>query len=149
MRNFILVIFSLGLWMLISESITGAPTTVIHYFIGDYNSTTSGKIIRSYRRNDTRYSIYRILYSYEVEGHEYQSDKVNFYKNTKHTVKRFHPGKVVTVHYDNLNPKLSVLEITPLGWWVWGHLISGFLLGFFTLYCLPVNGKLKKLIGKI
>jgi Protein of unknown function (DUF3592) len=66
----------------------------------------------------TRYGPY-VLYSYSVEGHKHQGDRINFGFTNLHgrepsaasEVQGYRPGSQVTVYYDPSNPASAALQL--------------------------------------
>ena len=140
-----LIAFAIGFWLLLSEFATGAPTTLINYYAGEYNSTTGGSILRS-RVDSKRWGseTYYIKYSYIVSNKHYMSDQVNFMANNtavaRETVERYPEGIEVNVYYDGSKPMYAALEVTELEFEVWGQMLAALLMGLVSITLLPLNG---------
>ncbi|MCC5932309.1 MAG: DUF3592 domain-containing protein [Cyclobacteriaceae bacterium] len=86
--------------------------------------------------------VFILLYSYEVDGIEYRSDRLNpgLFKvannqNLEYYSKIYIPGNEVNVYYDPKNPSESALE-TGYHWTDWFLAVFGafFLIFAYTLY---------------
>lgn len=108
--------------LLIFQLHEGAPSVFLNWAFSNLDSQVSGKVIRSEFLVGTRASdVYRIRYSYVVDGKFYASSVVNGYSfasRPREMVVKYPVGREVLVYYDSGNPRYAVLEKGPLGWTV-------------------------------
>ncbi|MCR8921647.1 DUF3592 domain-containing protein [Dasania sp. GY-MA-18] len=131
--NMLLITINIVVWVVLSDIATGAPTTILNYYNGNYTETGEGKILRS-RQKSGRYGAgaYDIKYEYFVNNRYYISDQVNFkinsYNNAKETIIQYPEGKKVSVYYDAEKPEYSTLELTGIDFGVYGQLLCTFIM---------------------
>ena len=146
--DMLLVAGVLGFWLAISDWVTGAPSTLVSYYLAKYDGSTSGVILRSKVHLMGRGSTYDIKYSYIVADTAYTSNQINFLSNgsksASETARRYPVDKIVTVYYDTSNPSFSVLEVTHLEFAVWLQLIAAILFGLASAALLPLGSKRKR-----
>ena len=100
------------------ENHLGVFSSIYNYYSSDATESTSGTIIKSERLSGRRSSFHDVEYEFVVNGYTYTSDKVSYHASgstySRQVLRKYPDGKKVTVYYDPLNPRYSVLERSNL-----------------------------------
>jgi len=119
------------------ELTLGTLTVLKTYLSADYNSSTTGEIIKSdmWYISGGRYGwggryAYNIRYLYEVKNITYEGKFIRLDNHSEpdkadaqRTISRYPLGKTVTVYYDIRSPKYSVLENKGLSFEILARLL--------------------------
>ncbi|MGL6159826.1 DUF3592 domain-containing protein [Microbulbifer sp.] len=113
MKKILRIAAAVGL-LYFGEHHLGAFSTIHSYYFSDATASTTGKIIQSRKLSGRRSSFHDIKYQYVVDGYTYESGKVSYQAPgsiySRRMLRKYPEGKDVTVYYDPLNPRYSILE---------------------------------------
>jgi len=149
MRIGLMLAFFLA-WIGLAEIVNGTPSSIVGYYLIDYNLSTQGQVVTShlkYTKNSSKK--YKVVYEFSVAGKQYTSTKVNFRANytdvAELIVAKYPEGNLVTVYYSEFNPSFSVLEKSKPDLWLVMQFFSSFVLVLFAIqFFLPSNKYARK-----
>ena len=133
--------FGVVIWFLIVpawQNIQGSWSRSHWHQVED--QVTQSKAVKTITQEQQK-TIYLFRYQYEVDGKNYENDRYSFRYpsgDKRMGVNAYRTGTHVTVHFDPLNPRMSVLEPSESPWW------NYFALGFTAFVAITLYVKFRR-----